>query len=337
MGLTIKEIAKLAGVSKSTVSRVINNSEHVSDEARKKVKEVVEKTGYVPSSIAKDLKNNQTDTIGVILPRINTSTFSEAVEGMSKVLYQNGYNLLLANTRLNKEDELEYLRLLKRKRVSGILFFATEITTQHQEVLEKLNIPVIILGQDVSNLLELPSVIQDDFQAAKDIVNYLIAHGHKRIAYIGVTEDDVAVGQLRKNGYQRALAENNLEVKADYFYQGGFDFSTDSGYQGMSRIIADSERLPTAVFAVTDRLAIGAMKCLREQGYRVPDDISVVGIGDTEMSSLITPELTTIRYDQFKTGELASGLLLDLIAGQDVTVKSVMDYSIIERESVKKI
>lgn len=335
MTLTIKEIAKLAGVSKSTVSRVINDSEHVSDRARKKVKEVIQETGYVPNSLAKNLKRNKTDTIGVVLPKINTSTFSSAVEGISNIMYQKGYNLLLTNTKLNIKDEITYLKLLKEKRVRGIIFFATEITEEHLKVLNKIEIPVVIVGQDSSELLDYPCVIQDDFNAASSIVDYLVSQGHKKIAYIGVKESDVAVGKLRKKAYLKVLAENGLEIKDSYLYQG--DFSIQSGYRGMKKILEKVEEIPTAVFAVTDRLALGAIKLLKEKGYQVPGDISVVGIGNSDISPWVVPEITTINYDHLKTGERAAEILLEYLDGGIHKAREVMDYQIIERNSVRKI
>ena len=335
MPMTIKEIAKLAGVSKSTVSRVINDSEHVSDQAREKVKEVIKETGYVPNSLAKNLKRNKTDTIGVVLPKINTSTFSSAVEGISNIMYQNGYNLLLTNTKLNIKDEITYLKLLKEKRVRGIIFFATEIRDEHLEVLEKIDIPIVIVGQDSSQVLEHPCVIQDDFNAASSIVNYLVEHGHQKIAYIGVKENDVAVGQLRKKAYLKVLSENDLKINEKYIYQG--NFSIESGYHGIKKIIESSEILPTAVFAVTDRLALGAIKFLKDNGYQIPADISIVGIGNSDISPWVVPEITTINYNHVKTGEKASEILLNSLEGKTNKKKEIMDYQIIERNSVKTI
>ena len=335
MSITIKEIAKLAGVSKSTVSRVINDSEHVSDQAREKVQEVIEETGYVPNSLAKNLKRNKTNTIGVVLPKINTSTFSSAIEGISNVMYQNGYNLLLTNTKMNIEDEITYLKLLKEKRVRGILFFATEITSEHKKVLGDLDIPVVIIGQDTSKAINYPCIIQDDFKAAKSIVSHLVQNGHQKIAYIGVEEYDVAVGQLRKQGYLDILKKNNLEVNNNYIYKG--DFSIESGFKGMKLIVESSKELPTAVFAVTDRLALGAIKYLKDKGYKIPEDVSIVGIGNSDISSWVVPEITTINYDHVKTGEQAAGILLAAIDGQAGQKKSIMDFQIVKRNSVKEI
>lgn len=335
MDLTIKEIAKLSGVSKSTVSRVLNNSEHVSDQVREKVKEVIDETGYVPNSLAKNLKRNQTDTIGVVLPKINTSTFSSAVEGISNIMYQKGYNLLLTNTKMNIEDEITYLRLLKEKRVRGIIFFATEITEEHLAVFAKIDIPIVIVGQDSSKVLDYPCVIQDDFNAAETIVSYLVKQGHKKIAYIGVKETDIAVGQLRKEAYLKVLRENSLKINNNYLYKG--NFSIKSGYRGMKKILENSKELPTAVFAVTDRLALGAIKCLKDKGYNVPEEISIVGLGNSDISSWVVPEITTINYDHLKTGEKASRILLESIKGEVKKGKEVMDFQMIVRNSVKKI
>ncbi|WP_027340723.1 LacI family DNA-binding transcriptional regulator [Halonatronum saccharophilum] len=336
MRLTIKDIAKLSGVSKSTVSRVINDADSVSDKAREKVEKVIKETGYVPNHLAKDLKRNKTNTIGVVLPKINTSTFSSAVEGICNVVYAKGYNLLLTNTRLDLKEEIKHLDLLKKKRVSGILFFATQVTDAHKKAFEDLKIPAVIMGQDTSGEIDLPCIIHNDFNSAKDIVNLLIDNGHKDIAYIGIEEKDIAVGKLRREGYQKALEENSLTFREEYIYRG--DFSIKSGYNGMLVILERVKEVPTALFAATDRLAIGAIKALNEKGYKVPEDISVVGIGDAQMSSLITPPLTTVRYDHLKVGEIASEILLKSIKeGQLPKDKVIMDYQIIERESMQKI
>ncbi|MHC8521227.1 LacI family DNA-binding transcriptional regulator [Rossellomorea sp. H39__3] len=192
---TIKEVAKMAEVSSATVSRFLNNSGYVGEEARKRILKVIEETGYVPSENAKSLRTKQTKVIGVILPKISTETSSRLVRGLDEVLAKEGYQILLANSGLSAEKEIEHLRLLKSRDVDGIILSATTNGANLKSEIQRLDIPVVVVGQEVDGT---PNVIFDEYQAAKDMVKHLIDHGHERIGFIGVSEEDPAVGVLRK-------------------------------------------------------------------------------------------------------------------------------------------
>ncbi|WP_430507827.1 LacI family DNA-binding transcriptional regulator [Rossellomorea marisflavi] len=306
---TIKEVAKMAEVSSATVSRFLNNSGYVGEEARKRILKVIEETGYVPSENAKSLRTKQTKVIGVILPKISTETSSRLVRGLDEVLAKEGYQILLANSGLSAEKEIEHLRLLKSRDVDGIILSATTNGANLKSEIQRLDIPVVVVGQEVDGT---PNVIFDEYQAAKDMVKHLIDHGHERIGFIGVSEEDPAVGVLRKKGYLQAMQEKNLSIEESWIEKGIFD--VESGAVAMERMM-EAAIPPTAVFAVTDRLAIGAMNYVKSKGLRIPEDMAFAGIGASELSRYITPSLTTMDYQNKESGRVAAGLILEAIKG----------------------
>ncbi|ETI66848.1 LacI family DNA-binding transcriptional regulator [Neobacillus vireti] len=328
--LTIKEIAERANVSRTTVSRVINNSGSVSEEARRRVLKVIEETGYVPSENAKSLRTKKTKVIGVILPKISTETSSRLVKGLDDIFAKEGYQILLANTNLNPEKEIEYLRLLKSRHVDGIILSATNINRPLVEEIYQLKIPFVTVGQYITGLA---NVLFDDYQASKDMVNLLIKNGYKNIAFIGVSEKDRSVGHLRKIGYMDAMKDHHLPVEESWIQKG--IFNVDSGYECMKPIMEDSKIKPDAVLAVTDRLAIGALQYIKEKGLSIPDDIAVAGMGASELSKYISPALTTIDFSMEDAGREAASLLLEQINGENYqeTIRMIK-YRFMEGSSI---
>lgn len=327
--ITIKEIAKRANVSSSTVSRFLNNG-YVSNEVRERLAKIIEETGYVPSEQAKSLRTKQTKVIGVVLPRLSTETSSRMVNTLNDALAEAGYQMILTNTNLEQKREVENLRLLKSRQVDGIILLATNINTALINEINQLKIPFLAVGQDIPGV---SSIINDDFQAAKDITTYLIDKGHQRIGFIGVTEEDHAVGYLRKQGYLTALKENGLPLHSEWMETAQFDFQ--SGYQAMKHIETADQMMPTAIFAVTDKLAIGAMQYLKEKHYIIPDDIAVVGTGHSVIGKYIEPALTTIDFLNEQTGREAAKMILDKIQQSTLTEnKKTMTYRLIKRNSV---
>ncbi|MCH6269122.1 LacI family DNA-binding transcriptional regulator [Neobacillus citreus] len=328
--ITIKEIAERANVSRTTVSRVLNNSGYVSEEARRRVLKVIKETGYIPSENAKSLRTKKTKVIGVILPKISTETSSRLVKGMDEILAKEGYQILLANTNLDPKKEIEYLKLLKSRHVDGIILSATNVNRSLVEEIYQLKIPFVTVGQYISGLA---NVVFDDYQASKDMVHLLMNKGHERIAFIGVDEKDRAVGYLRKAGYLDAMKENSLTVE-DCWVQKG-EFNSESGYECMKSIIGHSKNRPTAVVAVTDRLAIGAMQFLTQIGLSIPADIAIAGMGASELSRYITPALTTIDFSMEETGREAASLMLEQISGGNYhEVMKTISYRLLERASI---
>lgn len=329
---TIKEIAEMANVSRTTVSRVLNDTGYVSEEARKRVLEVIQKTGYVPSQQAKFLRTKKTKVIGVVLPKLGTETAGRIVNGMNDVLSEHGYQILLTSTNLQAEKEIEYLRLLKSRQVDGIIFIATNTKEELISEIEQLHLPFIVIGQDIPRV---SSVTYDDFEAAKRMTELLIRKGRKNIAFIGVHETDQAVGVMRKKGFKKAMEENRLPIYKDWMEQANFDIP--SGYKAMSKIMeqASPGRSPDAVFCVTERIAVGAMQFLKESGFSIPGQISITGIGASDISKYVDPALTTMDYENEVAGKEAAQILLQQIEKNiKLQKKIVLNGRLIERDSI---
>lgn len=329
--MNIIEIAKLAGVSKSTVSRYLNDG-YVSEEAREKIKEIIEQTGFVPKRQAQAMRLQKTNLIGIIVPKISTETAARVIEGVTNELSNFGYEVLIGNTNLSIEKEIDYLKVFKNQ-VDGIIFMATEITPKHYELFDQLKIPIVVIAQKVENY---PCIIHDDYHASKDAINYLISKGHRSIGFIGVGEYDVAVGRERKKGYLDALKENQIELKKEYIKIG--DFSHESAFE-LTHQLMSLPNPPSVIFTVTDNLAIGCMEYLKENNYSIPNDIAVMGLGDLKISAYMTPRLTTIHY-HFKTmGTKSANLLIQLIQSGKESSKKIesnftLRYRLMERDSV---
>ena len=327
--ITIKDIAEMARVSRSTVSRVLNDSGYVSEDARKRVEQVVKETGYIPSEHAKSLRTKKTKVIGVILPTIQTETPSRIVTGLGRELSKHGYQILLANTDHDTEKELEYLDLLKVRQVDGIVLIATNTDRKLIKKIKEINIPFVMIGQEAADIIH---VTYDDYRATRDLTRLLIQEGYEKIAFIGVDESDRAVGHFRKKGFIDEMAERGLAVEKAWVQKGIFDI--DSGYEAMEKILKNAVSKPNATIAVTDRLAMGAMNYLKEQGIKMPTDMAIAGFGASEMSQYMDPPLTTVDYQNEKAGEEGAKQILASIHSKPIQEKTVIDYRLIIRKSV---
>ncbi len=305
--MKMEDIARLAGVSKATVSRVINNPEQVSPQLVSRVEQVLKETGYAPNLLARELVTKQTHLIGVVVPQIGIDTFAEMIEGITHVLNQNGYNLLLATSRDQPEEELRYFDVFRKKQVDGIIAFPTLLLERHQTFFARSALPLVLVSQlDPGGTV--PSVLYDDFNGTRDMVEYLLALGHRRIAYLGVGQHNKVIDQARREGYLAALSRYGVAPEERLMTQG--DFSLQYGYRAMQTVWQSAGEKPTAVFAATDRLALAAIQYLREQGCSVPEDVSVAGLDDMDIAATVHPSLTTVHYDYYNSGVQAAELLL---------------------------
>lgn len=327
--MNISEIAKMAGVSSAAVSRYFNNG-YVSEEKREAIRKVVEKTGYRPSIQAQTLRTRKTRMIGVILPRIDSSSMSTIMAGILAVMDGGGYRVLLADTQNNPKKELEYLSLFGEKQVDGVILMATIITAAHRRVLRKLKTPVVIVGQKAEDVC---CVYHDDFHAMYDMTRRLLEKGAQRLGYIGVEEQDIAVGKERFRGYCEALREKGREeCIANYEIS---PFTIDGGYESAEALWRKTGGVE-ALLCATDKIAIGAMKYLKETGVRIPDQVMVTGHGDSKMSKVTTPSLTTIHYHYEQCGTVAANMMLERLGGKTEGIREVkMGYQLVENESTK--
>lgn len=326
--MNINEIARLAGVSRATVSRYLNDG-YVSEEKRERIKKVIEETGYQPSSQAQMLRTKKTRLVGVILPKINSDTVSRMVAGISDVLSRSGYQLLLANTNNNLEEELKYLKVFKDNHVDGILFIGTIFTAKHKKLLRECKVPLVILGQRLEGY---SCVFHDDYHASRQMTELLMEKG-KIPGFIGVTTRDEAAGFSRKKGFEAALRSKEIPFGQEQMVEAGFDIA--SGYQKMKELLKQVPDVDS-VFCATDNIAIGAMMYLKEIGKSIPKDIQLAGIGDTPQSRIVTPRLSTVHFYYKTSGMEAASMLVERMESEQAVHKELkMGYEIIKNASMR--
>lgn len=324
--MNINEIAKLAGVSRATVSRFLNNG-YVSEDKKEKIRQVIEETGYKPSTQAQTLRTKKTNVIGVIIPKINSESISRMVAGISTELTKAGYQLLLANTNNDEKEEVKYLRVLAESQVDGIILIGTVFTAAHKKVLKELAVPVVILGQSLAGY---SCVYYDDYHAAYEVTAHLLSHG-KHPACIGVMERDEAAGKRRKEGFLDAVRDAGIDTESTPCVEGKFNM--DSGYEQAKLLLEKAPEIDS-IFCATDGIAIGAVTYLRESGKQIPGEISVAGIGDSEIARVCMPKLTTVHYYYKTSGEEAARLLVNMLSSGDQIRREVkMGYEIVYGKS----
>lgn len=328
--MTINEIAKMAGVSRATVSRYLNDG-YVSEEKKERIRHVIDETGYTPSASAKLLRANRTRLIGVIIPKINSDSISRMVSGISRSLKKNDYQMLLAVTENQELEEIRYLKTLSQNRVDGMILFGTIFTEEHKKVLQEISTPVIVLTQRLDGYT---CIYSDDYHAALSL-GRLIGKTAKNPGLITVTERDIAVGHNRKAGLLDGLKEHGLSVDPDHIEESAFRM--DAGYLAAEHLLKKDPSIDTLLCA-TDTIASGAVRYLHEQGISIPNQVQVTGFGDSSISRAITPSLTTVHFYYEEAGERASELLLDEInAGGPKVIREIqLAFDVIERESSRR-
>lgn len=325
--LTISDIANMAGVAKSTVSRYLNGG-RISESTSKKIKKIIDETNYEPNAFAQSLKAKKTKFIGIIAPCLDSVVTSKVIMAIDEQLREQGYNSLIINTSLNKSLEVDSIENLVRLKVDGIILVATEITNRHKEAIEKLNIPMVVVGQRYPGVI---SIINDDYGAGNVVGNYIAKHGHRDILYLGVSEEDEAVGKIRKKGILDSLNKyNKINVKVEIT-----DFSIETSEKKVDELINNLKA--TAIICATDKIAMGALKSIIKNNKKVPEDISLIGFGGYELSTIMKPSLTTIKFNNIETGKIAALTLIKLIQGEEVLELQTIEFDLIERNSVKNL
>ncbi len=323
--MTISEIAKMAGVSSAAISRYLNGGS-LSEEKRKKIKEIIEETGYVPSEYARTLRTKKSYQIGVIVPNISSSTVARIVSGISAVLYERGYHLLLANTDNDPKQELDYLEMFGTSQIDGVIYIASLVSKKHVDLLKGLKVPVVIVGQLVA---EYDCVYHDDFHAAKDMMGVLLESGCIHPGCLYVTDRDRTVGAERTRGVKAALKERGLNSEEVPSLEAGF--TIESGQEKMKELLLKKPDLD-GVFCSTASLAVGAVMYLKEIGKRIPEDIKVCSVGSNQMTEIVDPKLTTAKFYYRTSGLEAAQMLLSMVDGKRQHLRHMMlGYEIVRR------
>ncbi|MFC4454766.1 LacI family DNA-binding transcriptional regulator [Deinococcus sonorensis] len=336
---TIKDVARVAGVSFSTVSRVVNNSKPVDEPTRLRVMQAIEELRYVPNTLARGLQTRQSRCLGVMLPEIGSSGAAQILEGAESYAREAGYTLLLMTTAADTSREIECFSIMRQQQIDGVLWAAATYTDAHRAWREHHALPTVVFAQNFSSD-GLPSVLVDNYHAAYDATDHLIGNGHRRIAMITGDLNDRAVGLDRFRGFQDALAAHGIRPDPDLVVHGdvsphGRDTASEgSGYQAMAHLLPHR---PTAVLAASDNLAIGAMQFILEQGLSIPGDVSVMGFDDLDIAAHPMLRLSTVAFDFYELGVLAARTLIDALQGAEVPAVQLYPYRLVLRDTVRRL
>ena len=332
---TLNDVAKRAGVSKSTVSRVLNNTAKISENTKKYVLEIVKALNYEPNNIARSLARKKTFTIGVLLEDIVNPFFSSVAKGIETALKKSGYSMLLTNSDFMPEDELNLTRMLLRNKVDGILITPISPDSQSISLLREKEIPFFMINcrSDESDVNWIES---DNFKGGYMAARYLLDLGHR--SFMCIWQTTVHGSRIRLNGFGKALEEVGLRLSDQIILKDVR--SMIEGYEIVSSFIKmnGTAACPSAVFAVNDAVAIGAMESFFAHGLRIPDDISIIGYDDINFSSLVKVPLTTVHQSKYRMGETAALQLVELIEKKEagITRHMLVKPRLVIRESCRE-
>lgn len=302
----IKDVAEKAGVSVATVSRVINHNPNVKKHLRQRVLQAIEEMGYLPSGIARSMRNQSVPVVGLIISDIQNPFFTSLVRAVEDVALENDYTVLLCNSDEDPQKEQLYIDVLARERIAGII-----IIPSHEnccQSLKKLKVPVVLVDRKLKSL-KCDSVVLDNVCGAKEAIDHLIEMGHRRIGFVGAPLN-VSVGFERFTGYQAALKDHGIPINETLIQIG--NFKEEGGFQATKKLLEQDPR-PTAIFSVNNLMTMGALKAIYEMNLKIPDDISIIGFDDMPWLSLINPPLTAIRQPVYEIGAEAARLLFSRI------------------------
>ncbi|QAS59811.1 LacI family DNA-binding transcriptional regulator [Clostridium septicum] len=300
MATSIKDVAREAGVSIATVSRVLNDIDVVNEDTKKKVLDAIKKLGYRPNIVARSLKTQRTKTIGILVPDISSGFYPEIVRGAEDVANIYDYNVILCNSDFDSEKEKEYLRVLKEKMVDGVIYMSSSLHDEILDIINELDLKTVLVEtKDKDGTL--PSVTIDNIKATYESTNYLFNKGLK------IDEELVFTETLKvTTGYDAIESFESLNKEYD------------------------------AVVCASDEIAMGVINGLRDHGKKVPEDVSVIGFNDNAVASVFYPKITTINQPSYDMGSVAMRMLIKLLAKKEVEeAQYVLDYNLVERESCK--
>ncbi|MCC8024271.1 MAG: LacI family transcriptional regulator [Clostridium sp.] len=329
---TVKDVAREAGVSLGTVSNVLNGKGSVKSQNREKVYEAMKKLGFHYNMTASALRTKTTKNIGLIIPSIANPFYPELARGVEDEARKEGFTVFLCNSDREEEKERKYIDALLSKGVDGLILLKPK--SSHEE-LRKLNEsrPLVVEDWDYREDQELLTVSTDGYMAVIQGMNLLAGYGHRRIAFIsGLMESPSGHGKMK--AYMNSLEARNIRFRPEYLVYG--DYTWNSGYS-VTKELLRLETLPTAILAANDMMAMGAMKAIQAKGYRIPEEISVMGIDDIEMGKLCTPALTTILQPKYEVGVSAFCLLKQALDGENIPADKrhiTLNTRTVERESV---
>ena len=330
---TIREVAESAGVSYATVSHVINNTRLVSPETRQRVLAAMDALNYRPNALARSLRQGKTNTLGLVLPDSANPFFAEISRSIEDEAFKKGYSVFLCNTELDTQRELFYVDVLSKKQVDGIIFVAAGDQADSLEYLRQRNMPVVMIDRDLPNV-EVDAVLTDHRLGGYLATRHLLELGHTRIACIA-GPSSITPSAERITGYRNALEEAGLPCDENLILRG--DYHAQSGMETTHAILKMAPR-PTAIFALNDLMALGALRAAAEEGCSVPGDLAVVGYDDLELAHFTNPPLTTIAQPKKEIGAQAIHLLVDRMSHKNrPPSRVVLPPELIVRRSTQRL
>jgi len=326
---TMKDVAKLAGVSVATVSRVLNNKPNVSPELRSKVLEAVEELNYRRDRVARSLRAKTSLIIGLIISDIRNPFFTSVVRGVEDVAYDHGYTLLLCNSDEDPAKERLYIDIMLAERVAGVIISPVAEVDNYSSVLLHAGVPVVAMDRRMRDL-EVDTVVVNNVEGVYQAVCYLIEQGHRRIGFIG-GPTRTTTGRERQEGYQKALAEHGLGLEQVLVKIG--DFKQDSGYQ-MACQLLEMDDPPTAIFTANNLMTLGALNAIHEKKLSIPQEVAIVGFDDMSWAQSLAPPLTAVAQPTYELGRTAADLLLRRIGDPNRPTEQIcLEANLVVRES----
>ncbi|PSV28401.1 MULTISPECIES: HTH-type transcriptional repressor PurR [unclassified Photobacterium] len=331
---TIKDVARMAGVSTTTVSHVINKTRFVAEATQQKVLAAVDELNYAPSAVARSLKCNTTRTIGMLVTKSTNPFFAEVVHGVEEYCYGAGYTLILCNTEGNLEKQRDYLRMLSEKRVDGLLVMCSDLDQMLLDLLERKNdLPMVIMDWGPESP-HTDNILDNAENGGYIATKHLIENGHKKIGCLS-GQVDKSTCQERLKGFRKAMKEADLTVNANWLLDG--DFECESAVEAAHKFIAMEDR-PTAIFCFNDIMAMALISTFEQAGLRVPDDISIIGYDNIDLAPYFAPPLTTIHQPKRRLGKKAIEILLERVKDKNHERQTFeMTPKLVERKSVKDL
>lgn len=331
---TMKDIAKRAGVSTSTVSHVINQTRYVSEEIAARVNQAAQDLNYAPSALARSLKMNRTRTLGMLMTTSTNPFFGEVVKGVERRCYHKGYNLILCNTEGDHDRMMASIDTLLQKRVDGLLLMCPTFAGERLDILKRYpDIPVVVMDWGAVSF-ECDKIQDNSLLGGYMATRHLIEQGHQTIGCItGPLIQHQA--QMRYEGYKRAMQEAGLTIEADWIIEANFE--CEGGQRAFHQLV-ERGQLPSALFVCNDMMALGVINAANHHHIRIPNDLSLIGYDDIHIAQYLTPALTTIHQPKYRLGQAAVDTLLNQLEKENEAVQMVqLEPTLVERESVKAV
>ena len=328
VAISIKDIARKADVSHSTVSRALRNSPLVNRETAERIRKIAKESDFRVSAIGRSLATGRTFTLGVVATTIEDPFISEVVSGAEDAANAHGYSLILTNSNANPDRELKVVHSFEERRVDGILVLDSRVGSVYVPMLARMRVPIVLINSQHPGEY-VHSISIDNVAASHTATRYLVHLGHRQIAYLGKT-GGYQSNEERASGYRQALQAAGIEARPEYVVLG--DGKPEAGKNAMEQLLSLPE-IPTAVFCYNDLTAIGALSAIRQHGLTVPGDISIVGFDDIGIASYTQPPLTTIRHPKHQMGRAATEMLLSLLKESVPSSVRKVQGELIVRES----